>query len=69
MSRTPGTLSDWSHFVVGEDIELTMNTTILFAVSSRVRTPDSCNASRISSDMSTLRMPTLSDTAPSTRWR
>ena len=67
MSTVPGGFSDSSQLVGGEDSELTTKTMILRALSSGVGRPASCNVSIISSASRTLRMPTLSDTPPSTR--
>ena len=61
-------LSVSSQLVGGEDRELTTKTMILRALSSRVGTPACCSASRTSSASSTPRIPTLSETPPSTRW-
>ena len=69
MSTVPGGLYDSSQLVGGDDSEFTTNTMILFALSSGDGKPASCSASRTSSASSTPRMPTLSDTPPSTRWR
>jgi hypothetical protein len=69
ISTVPGGASDSSHLVGGDDTELTMKTIILRALSNGDGTPASWSASRTSSASSTARMPTLSDTPPSTRWR
>ena len=68
MSTVPGGVSDSSQLVGGDDSELTTKTMILRTWSSGVGTPASCSASSNSSASSTPRMPTLSETPPSTRW-